>query len=143
MKAERVAREWSQNDVAVNLVLHGVDVDSTAIMRMEAETRRIRFNEAVGLCTVLGIDIDEVIAEHPGDLAEQVERADRGVNNALAAQQFWGDELQLRRRRFEELQQQYREWHAANVRRAVRMQELIAEHGFEEGVARAEEDPDG
>lgn len=107
VQEKRKASGWSQAELAANLhLMQGLDLDATAITRIERGDRRVRLNEVVAFCSVLGLDLDEVIAPHPGNLDDQIYRAQVGVRNAIVAETYWRGELKARRARLERMQQE-------------------------------------
>jgi transcriptional regulator with XRE-family HTH domain len=93
----------SQAELARGLGMLGVTLDATAITRLEKGDKRVRLDEAVAICLILGLDLQEVIAPHPGDLTEQLDRADIAEANAEYAVNFWTRELEAARTRAADL----------------------------------------
>ncbi len=59
--ALRKARGLSQNQLASQLQLHGLDVDKNAIQRIEAGKRFVTDIELVYLCDVLGVTYADLL----------------------------------------------------------------------------------
>lgn len=105
VKERREFLRMSQTQLAQHLRdYQGLDLDGTAITRLERGDRRVRLDEAVAIVTVLGMDLYEAIAPHPGDLDEQLERARAAVFNASYAEGFWRREYDAALTRANELQ---------------------------------------
>jgi transcriptional regulator with XRE-family HTH domain len=57
---ERDHPDWSLNKVAQMLTARGQTMDATAVKRIEEGRRRIKFDEAVAIRDILGVDMDEL-----------------------------------------------------------------------------------
>lgn len=107
----------------------GLKLDPTAITRIERGDRAVRLNEAVALSVVLGLSLDELIAPHPGNLDDQVERAGVDLRNAEYAAEFWRAEVDARRLYYEQARRQWETWREEHEQRlgqhweALRQQE--------------------
>jgi len=105
VKERREFLGMSQTQLAQHLRdYQRLDLDGTAITRIERGDRRVRLDEAVAITLVLGLDLYEAIAPHPGDLDEQLERARAAMFNASYAEGFWRREYDAASARASELQ---------------------------------------
>lgn len=57
----RVAKKWSQRQLADALQLLGLDIDKNAIQRIEAGKRFVTDIELVKLAAVFGVSIDQLL----------------------------------------------------------------------------------
>ncbi|HTW15146.1 MAG TPA: helix-turn-helix transcriptional regulator [Nocardioides sp.] len=110
IQERRKALDWAQTTLAANLgQAFGIDLDGTAITRIEQGKRRVRLDEAVAITQLLGLDLHEVTAPHPGGIDEQLERARIALDSASYAAEFWQRERTQAQGRFDELQRLWRE----------------------------------
>ena len=65
-KAERLAREWSQAEMAEMLKLKGVDhVYTSLLAKIENGQREVKLDEAVAIADLLGLSIDTLLGRTP------------------------------------------------------------------------------
>lgn len=63
MKRERLRRGWRQEDLAEKLSDWGVSLHSSAIAKIELNSRTIRFNEAWAIASVFGVPMDRMLVD--------------------------------------------------------------------------------
>lgn len=61
MKRERLRRGWRQEDLAEKLSDWGVSLHSSAIAKIELNSRTLRFNEAWAIASVLDVSMDRML----------------------------------------------------------------------------------
>lgn len=61
----RIARGWSQEDVARRMSAYGYDWHQTMVAKTEAAQRPLRLNEAVDLCRLFGVPADALLKDLP------------------------------------------------------------------------------
>ncbi|MDN5977993.1 helix-turn-helix transcriptional regulator [Acidipropionibacterium jensenii] len=75
MKAARIARKWSQGDLAQVLRRHGIEsMTHSTISRMESGKRRVGLSEARAIAEVFGTTID-ALSGPPEGLKDTIELA--------------------------------------------------------------------
>jgi transcriptional regulator with XRE-family HTH domain len=67
----RIARGWSQEEVAQRMSAYGYDWHQTLIGRIEAAQRPLRLNEAVDLAALFGVSLEMLLTRaHEADAGE-------------------------------------------------------------------------
>jgi transcriptional regulator with XRE-family HTH domain len=113
----RLARNWSQDEVAVRMTAYGYDFHQTTIAKIEAAQRPLRVRELADFAALYGVEvqdlvyppsrslpeIDQEIADvrarleiaqaEAGAAAHQLDRARRAEHNAEAAYRVLGAEV--------------------------------------------------
>ncbi|KAA1426473.1 helix-turn-helix domain-containing protein [Nocardioides antri] len=105
VRSERERQGLSQARVADRMRLVGVDIDATAITRIERGERRVRLNEAVALAQALQLELQELVMPDAGSLEEQLKRAVEVAQRAEVAATYWGEEARLARDRLVRIEQ--------------------------------------
>ncbi|MFV9459224.1 MULTISPECIES: helix-turn-helix transcriptional regulator [Rhodococcus] len=73
IKAERMARRWSQEDLAKRLAERGLTAHPTTIAKIEAGTRAIKLDEAAELAALFDISLDALLGR--GDVEDDLKHA--------------------------------------------------------------------
>jgi len=81
--ASRRLQRISQKDLAEHLSERGLNVDASAISRIEKGTRAIRLSEAALIAGTLGFSLADV--ENPRDPGEDLERIKKAIDSSLSA----------------------------------------------------------
>jgi transcriptional regulator with XRE-family HTH domain len=90
----RLARSWSQEEVAVRMTAYGYDLHQTTIAKIEGAQRPLRVRELADFAALYGVEIQDLV--HPPtrslpeieqEIAEVTARLDRARKNRSAAAQ--------------------------------------------------------
>ncbi|UOX85319.1 helix-turn-helix transcriptional regulator [Amycolatopsis sp. FBCC-B4732] len=101
MREIRKEQDISQAALARRLIDHGVELDASAITRIERGARVIRFGEAVAIAAALGTTLLEM--SRFSSIEEQIEEAERDLAEAKAAHATTSYELKQAVDRLEHL----------------------------------------
>lgn len=86
MREARLRRGYSQKDLAEALAASDLDLDASAISRMEKGTRALRLSEAIAVCDVLSTTLDQMLVLDRGAaLARETIGLSKDFNAAIDA----------------------------------------------------------
>lgn len=86
----RIARGWSQEEVAQRMSAYGYDWHQTTVGRIEAAQRPLRLNEAADMCRLFGVALERLMWPDPDLAPEEIDAAITDVKRRYAAsQQEW------------------------------------------------------
>lgn len=69
----RLARDWSQEEVASRMRTYGYDFHQTTIAKIEAAARPLRVRELVDFAALFGVEVQQLIFP-PSDSLEEIEQ---------------------------------------------------------------------